>query len=117
MYPVQRKVIVPCILHDHSPPTQSLGRICLATPAGSSEIDYLEQCKPNILIFIAQAFFMMLMRMYMGNIMQSEQRFLISTNLCQLPTLQNRNLPVKSPTSESVRQVKPENGPLNKMKL
>lgn len=59
----------------------------------------------------------MLMRMYMGNIMQSEQRFLISTNLCQLPTLQNRNLPVTSPTSESVRQVKPENGPLNKMKL
>lgn len=53
MYPVQRnssvKVIVPCILHDHSPPTQSLGRICLATPAGSSEIDYLEQCTRNIL--------------------------------------------------------------------
>lgn len=53
MYLVQRnssvKVIVPCILHDHSPPIQSLGLICPAMPAGSSEIDYLEQCKRNVL--------------------------------------------------------------------
>lgn len=55
---------------------------------------------------------MMLMRMYMGiNIMQSEQRFLICTNLCQLLTLQNRNLPVTSPASVSVLQVMPENRP------
>lgn len=116
MYPVQKnssvKVTVPCILHGRSPPTQSLGLICQAKPAGSSEIDYLEQYKQNIHSSIARAFLMMLMRMYMSiNIMQSEQRFLICTNLCQLLTPQNRNLPVTSPASVSVRQVMPENRP------
>lgn len=61
---------------------------------------------------------MTLMRMYMGIntcITQSEQRLLICTDLCQLLTPQNRNLPLTSPASVPVRQVMPENRPSNKI--